>query len=99
MASPRRKTTAWSAMVLGLVRKKKPRVMWKRQREVRMVREDMSAIFAVIVVVLGFRRLRSGGLRYIMCFNGCYYGDRTAFVDDVFCRESSVATKAYAFDG
>jgi len=59
MASPRRKTTAWSAIVLGLVRKKKPRVMWKRQREVRMVRDDMSAIFAVLLSFLVSRRLRS----------------------------------------
>lgn len=42
--SPSKKTTAWSATVAGLVRKKKPRVMWKRQREVRMVRAEMSAM-------------------------------------------------------
>ncbi len=33
-------------MVTGLVRKKKPRVMWNREREGRMVRADMRAIFA-----------------------------------------------------
>jgi hypothetical protein len=45
--SPSRDTTAWSATVPGLVRKKKPRVMWKRQSEVRIVRADMSAMVSV----------------------------------------------------
>lgn len=44
MDSPRRKTRAWSDTVMGLVRKKKARVMWKSEREVRMVLADMSAM-------------------------------------------------------
>lgn len=39
--SPRTQTMAWSATDLGLVRKKKPRVMWKRHRDVRIVVPDM----------------------------------------------------------
>lgn len=35
---------AWSAIVLGLVRKKKARVRWKRQMEVMMVLAEMSAM-------------------------------------------------------
>jgi len=32
-----------------LVRKKKPRVMWKRQREVRIVLAEMSAMVVVLL--------------------------------------------------
>lgn len=42
--SPRINTSAWSATVMGLVRKKKPSMTWKRQREVRIVLADMSAM-------------------------------------------------------
>ena len=45
IASPRMYTSAWSDMVRGFVRKKKPSVMWKREMEVKMVLEDMSAMF------------------------------------------------------
>lgn len=45
--SPRIQTRAWSAMVLGLVRKKKPKVRWKREREVMMVLAEMSAIMTI----------------------------------------------------
>ncbi len=48
MDSPSRNTTAWSATVPGLVRKKKPRVMWKRQREVRIVLAEMSGMVVVV---------------------------------------------------
>lgn len=43
---PRIQTKAWSATVMGFVRKKKPRVMWKSEREVRIVVADISAMFA-----------------------------------------------------
>lgn len=36
----------WSAMELGDVRKKKARVIWKRDMEVMMVAADIQAIFA-----------------------------------------------------
>lgn len=39
-------TRAWSAMVPGFVRKKKPRVMWKRETEVMIVLAEMSAMVA-----------------------------------------------------
>jgi hypothetical protein len=39
-------------MVLGLVRKKKPRVMWKRDIDVMSVLDVMSAMAAVVTVVL-----------------------------------------------
>ena len=44
MLSPNRYTTAWSDTAAGLVRKKKASVRWKREREVMIVRADMSAI-------------------------------------------------------
>lgn len=44
MDSPRAQTRAWSAMVMGFVRKKKPRVMWKSESEVMIVFADMRAI-------------------------------------------------------
>jgi hypothetical protein len=37
-------TRVWSAIVPGLVRKKKARVMWKREREVIIVAAEMSPI-------------------------------------------------------
>jgi hypothetical protein len=46
MASPRTHTRAWSAMDMGFVKKKKARVMWKREMEVKMVFADMSAMVA-----------------------------------------------------
>lgn len=46
MDSPRAQTRAWSAMVMGLVRKKKPRVMWKSESEVMIVFADMRAMLA-----------------------------------------------------
>jgi len=46
MASPRTKTSAWSAIVAGLVRKKKASVMWKKESDVRIVLADMSAMMA-----------------------------------------------------
>lgn len=50
--SPRRETMLWSEMAVGLVRKRKDRVRWKREREVRIVREDIRAM-----VEAGFERL------------------------------------------
>lgn len=44
MDSPKTKTRVWSATVLGEVRKKKPIVMWKRDRERIMVFPFMSPI-------------------------------------------------------
>jgi hypothetical protein len=44
IASPIINTRVWSAMVPGLVRKKKARVMWKSEREVMIVAAEMSAI-------------------------------------------------------
>lgn len=52
--SPKIHTIAWSAMVLGFVKKKKARVTWKRQREVRIVLADMSAMSAVHGLLLRF---------------------------------------------
>ena len=52
MLWPRTCTRIWSLMVLGLVRKKKPRVMWKRQREVRIVLAEMSAMVVVLLSCL-----------------------------------------------
>lgn len=53
MASPISQTTPWSAMVAGLVTKKKARVMWKRQMEVKIVLADKSPMvtdgFAVAI--------------------------------------------------
>jgi hypothetical protein len=40
-------TSAWSAIVEGLVRKKKASVMWKRETDVMIVFAEMSAIVAV----------------------------------------------------
>jgi len=37
-------TTAWSAIVPGFVKKKKPRVMWKRETEVMIVFPDINAM-------------------------------------------------------
>lgn len=51
MASPMTYTSAWSAMVAGFVRKKNPSVMWKREREVRIVLADMRAMVAVCLFV------------------------------------------------
>lgn len=44
MASPMTNTMAWSAMVPGLVRKKKASVTWKSEMDVRIVRADISAM-------------------------------------------------------
>lgn len=48
MASPRTKTSAWSAIVAGLVRKKKARVMWKKESEVRIVLVDIRAMLGEV---------------------------------------------------
>jgi hypothetical protein len=48
------KTSVWSAIWCGFVRKKKARVMWKREREVIIVAADMSAIFSVLVLLYSF---------------------------------------------
>lgn len=52
----------WSARVAGLVRKKKPRVRWKRQIEVMIVLADMSAMVAVVGGCLpeGWWKVRGG---------------------------------------
>lgn len=47
MDSPRAQTRAWSAMVMGLVRKKKPSVMWKSESEVMIVFADMRAMLSL----------------------------------------------------
>ena len=47
IASPTTKTRAWSAIVAGLVTKKKARVMWKKARDVRIVLTDMRAMLVV----------------------------------------------------
>lgn len=52
---PRIQTSAWSATVIGLVRKKKPRVMWKSEREVRIVVADMSAMVRGYSIVSSIR--------------------------------------------
>ena len=52
---------AWSAIVAGFVRKKKPRVMWKREMEVMIVRAEMSAMV---------------GGSFLFCAGGCFGGDR-----------------------
>jgi hypothetical protein len=44
MLSPRVHTSVWSSMVLGLVRKNQARVRWKRETEVMMVVDEMSAM-------------------------------------------------------
>lgn len=44
MLCPRTCTRIWSLMVLGFVRKKKPRVMWKRDMEVMIVLDVMRAM-------------------------------------------------------
>jgi hypothetical protein len=49
IASPRMYTSAWSAMVAGFVIKKKPKVIWKREMEVRIVRADIRAIVGMAV--------------------------------------------------
>ena len=49
MASPRIYTRAWSATVMGFVRKKKPSVMWKSDRDVMMVLADMSAMATAVL--------------------------------------------------
>lgn len=49
MASPSTYTTAWSATVPGLVRKKKPKVIWKKEMEVMIVFADMSAILVAFL--------------------------------------------------
>lgn len=53
IASPSMNTSAWSATVPGLVRKKKPRVMWKSDREVRIVFAEMSAMAGRRAALLG----------------------------------------------
>jgi len=50
IASPMMKTSVWSAMESGDVRKKKARVMWKSEREVMIVAPEMTAIFADLEV-------------------------------------------------
>lgn len=50
MDSPSIKTSAWSARVMGLVRKKKPSVMWKSEREVTIVLADMSAMIGFVLL-------------------------------------------------
>ena len=45
-------------MVFGEVRKKKARVMWKREIEVRIVLAEMSAIFSIVRRFLGIRSLQ-----------------------------------------
>ena len=47
IASPIMKTSVWSAMEDGFVRKKKARVMWKREMELMMVAPEMRPIAAV----------------------------------------------------
>lgn len=42
--SPIIQTSAWSATVIGFVRKKKASVMWKSEREVRIVFAEMRAM-------------------------------------------------------
>ena len=68
MASPMTKTSAWSAIVAGLVRKKKARVMWKKESEVRIVFADMSAMMAAnslsIRLVGSCLSLTASSLRY-----------------------------------
>lgn len=48
----RREIMFWLEMVVGLVRKRKDRVRWKREREVRIVWEDIR-----VMVEVGFERL------------------------------------------
>jgi hypothetical protein len=47
IASPIMKTSVWSATVDGDVRKKKAKVMWKREMELMMVAPDMRPMVAV----------------------------------------------------
>jgi hypothetical protein len=47
IASPRRKTSVWSAIEAGEVRKKNARVMWNRESEVIIVAPEMTAIVFV----------------------------------------------------
>lgn len=47
IASPIMKTRAWSARDSGDVRKKKARVMWKREREVIIVAPEITPILPV----------------------------------------------------
>lgn len=47
IASPIMNTSVWSAMEDGFVRKKNPRVMWKRDMELMMVAPEMRPIAAV----------------------------------------------------
>lgn len=51
MDEPRTHTRAWSAMVAGLVRKKKARVMWKREMEVMIVVPEMRAMMGCGLVL------------------------------------------------
>jgi hypothetical protein len=44
IACPITKTRVWSAIVAGEVRKKKARVMWKRESEVMIVEEEITAM-------------------------------------------------------
>lgn len=68
MDSPSSWTIGWSATVFGLVKKKKARVMWKKQSEVRMVFADMSAMVAVLGLGLfGWLSLCRGQAEDIEC--------------------------------
>lgn len=51
-------TSVWSAIWCGFVRKKNARVMWKSERDVRIVAADISAIFGFFLVAGGVRKRR-----------------------------------------
>ena len=89
--SPSRDTTAWSATVPGLVRKKKPRVMWKRQSEVRIVRPDMSAMASVRLVSLREVKRGSSSAGGCVCVRGCGKRRETSVLAawELKCRRQS----------
>ena len=64
IAPPSMFTSGRSLMVPGLVRKKKPSVMWKSEREVTMVFVEMSGMLAVAEPLL-FVGVRGRSTKYL----------------------------------